>query len=85
MTLFSAPHDPWSHRVRIVLAEKGLGIEIVSVTPGRFPEDLLDLMQLEPPTLSLGVPTIWMSMIQTYERALAEGATCCSTSTGRAR
>jgi len=26
-------------------------------------------MQLEPPTLSLGVPTIWMSLIQTYEAA----------------
>jgi RNA polymerase-associated protein len=43
MTLFSAPHDPWSHRVRIVLAEKGLGIEIVSVAAGSLPEDLLDL------------------------------------------
>ncbi len=43
MTLFSAPDDPWSHRTRIVLAEKGLGIEIVEVQPGRFPEDLYDL------------------------------------------
>jgi len=43
MTLFSAPHDPWSHRARIVLAEKNIGIDIVSVEPGRFPEDLLDL------------------------------------------
>jgi RNA polymerase-associated protein len=43
MTLFSAPNDPWSHRTRIVLAEKGIGIDIVSVEPGRFPEDLLDL------------------------------------------
>jgi stringent starvation protein A len=43
MTLFSAPHAPWSHRVRIVLAEKGLGIEIVSVAAGSLPEDLLDL------------------------------------------
>ena len=43
MTLFSAPADPWSHRTRIVLAEKGIDIEIVSVTPGSVPEDLLDL------------------------------------------
>jgi RNA polymerase-associated protein len=43
MTLFSAPGDPWSHRTRIVLAEKGIGIDIVSVEPGRLPEDLLDL------------------------------------------
>jgi stringent starvation protein A len=43
MTLFSAPDEPASHRTRIVLAEKDVEIEIVSVTPGRFPEDLLDL------------------------------------------
>ena len=45
MTLFSAPDDPWSHRARIVLAEKGLlpGIELIDVLPGRFPEDLYDL------------------------------------------
>ncbi len=43
MTLFSAPADPWSHRTRLVLAEKGIDIEIVSVTPGSLPEDLLDL------------------------------------------
>jgi RNA polymerase-associated protein len=43
MTLFSAPDDPASHRTRIVLAEKGIEIDVVSVTPGRFPEDLLDL------------------------------------------
>ena len=43
MTLFSSPTDPASHRTRIVLGEKGIEIEVVSVTPGRFPEDLLDL------------------------------------------
>jgi RNA polymerase-associated protein len=43
MTLFSAPDEPHSHRTRIVLCEKGIGIDIVNVTPGRFPEDLLDL------------------------------------------
>ena len=43
MTLFSAPDQAASHRTRIVLAEKDVEIEIVSVTPGRFPEDLLDL------------------------------------------
>ena len=41
--IFSAPDEPASHRTRIVLAEKDVEIEIVSVTPGRFPEDLLDL------------------------------------------
>ncbi|MEO8309157.1 MAG: glutathione S-transferase N-terminal domain-containing protein [Pseudomonadota bacterium] len=43
MTLFSAPDEPASHRTRIVLAEKDVEIEVVSVTPGRFPDDLLDL------------------------------------------
>ncbi len=43
MTLFSAPSDPWSHRTRIVLAEKGISIELVNVDPQRLPEDLLDL------------------------------------------
>lgn len=43
MTLYSAPADPWSHRVRIVLAEKGIGIDIVNVEPESLPEDLLEL------------------------------------------
>lgn len=43
MTLFSAPTDPWSHRTRIVLAEKSISLDIVNVEPGTLPEDLLDL------------------------------------------
>ncbi|MGH8261024.1 MAG: glutathione S-transferase N-terminal domain-containing protein [Steroidobacteraceae bacterium] len=44
MTLFSAPADPRSHRTRIVLAEKSIGLDIVYVEPGgTLPEDLLDL------------------------------------------
>ncbi len=43
MTLFSAPADPWSHRTRLVLAEKGIAIELVNVDPNKLPEDLLDL------------------------------------------
>src|SRR5688500_19349347 len=43
MTLFSTPDDPWSHRTRIVIAEKAIEIEIVDVAPGKYPEDLLDL------------------------------------------
>jgi RNA polymerase-associated protein len=43
MTLFSAPDDPWSHRTRIVIAEKAIEIEIVDVDSGKYPEDLLDL------------------------------------------
>ena len=43
MTLFSAPDDPWSHRTRIVIAEKAIEIEIVDVDSNKYPEDLLDL------------------------------------------
>jgi len=43
MTLFSSALDPFSHRTRLVLAEKGINIDIVTVEPGALPEDLLDL------------------------------------------
>src|SRR3954462_4140487 len=43
MTLFSRPTDPWSHRARLVLAEKSISIDIVDVDDGLLPEDLLDL------------------------------------------
>jgi fatty-acyl-CoA synthase len=49
-----------------------MGVKIVFPGPHLHADDLLDLMQLEPPTLALGVPTIWMAMIQAYERALTE-------------
>jgi fatty-acyl-CoA synthase len=49
-----------------------IGMKIVFPGPHLHPEDLLDLIQLEPPTLALGVPTIWMGMIQAYEKALTE-------------
>jgi stringent starvation protein A len=43
MTLFSKADDPWSHRTRIVLAEKGIQVETIDVQNGNLPEDLLDL------------------------------------------
>ena len=46
-----------------------MGVKIVFPGPHLHPEDLLDLMQIEPPTLSLGVPTIWLGLIQAFERA----------------
>ena len=49
-----------------------MGVKLVFPGPHLHPDDLLDLMQLEPPTLSLGVPTIWMSLIQTFDAAQAE-------------
>lgn len=52
-----------------------LGVKIVLPGPHLHPADLLDLITAHPPTLSLGVPTIWMGMIQTYDAAMASG-TC---------
>ena len=43
MTLFSDTSDIYSHQVRIVLAEKGVGVEISYTDPTELPEDLLDL------------------------------------------
>ncbi len=46
-----------------------MGAKIVFPGPHLHADDLLDLMQIEPPTLSLGVPTIWLSLIQAFEAA----------------
>lgn len=43
MTLFSKADDVWSHRTRIVLAEKSIHVDTIDVNDGNLPEDLLDL------------------------------------------
>jgi len=43
MTLYSGSNDPYSHRSRIVLAEKNVTYEVIEVEPGNLPEDLIDL------------------------------------------
>lgn len=43
MSLFSDTDDIYSHQVRIVLAEKGVNVDIHSVNAEDIPEDLLDL------------------------------------------
>ena len=43
MTLFSRPTCPHSHRVRLVLAEKSINVDIVNVEGDKLPEDLMDL------------------------------------------
>ncbi len=43
MTLFSGATDPWSHRTRLVLSEKGINIDFIDVDKGDLPEDLFDL------------------------------------------
>ncbi|KIU50699.1 MULTISPECIES: glutathione S-transferase N-terminal domain-containing protein [Pseudomonas] len=42
LACYSDPADHYSHRVRIVLAEKGVGVEIISVEAGRQPPKLLE-------------------------------------------
>lgn len=51
-----------------------LGAKLVFPGPHLHADDLLDLMQVEPPTLAIGVPTIWMTLMQTFEASQAEGA-----------
>jgi RNA polymerase-associated protein len=43
MVFFSDPNSHYSHRVRIVLAEKGVTAEIVDVDPAHPPEELSEL------------------------------------------
>jgi RNA polymerase-associated protein len=43
MTLFSDARDHYSHRVRMVLAEKGVTVDIVDVDPANKPEDLAEI------------------------------------------
>jgi len=43
MTLYSGANDVYSHRARIVLAEKNVTYEVIQVDPGHLPEDLIDV------------------------------------------
>lgn len=43
MTLYSNPACIYSHRTRIVLAEKSINIDVLNVDESSFPEDLLDI------------------------------------------
>ena len=52
MTLFSGETCPYCHRVRIVLAEKGINYDLQNVNPKDTPDDLKDLNPYnEVPTL----------------------------------
>jgi stringent starvation protein A len=42
MTLFSDPLCPYCHRVRIVLAEKGIAVDIVDVDAQDLPDEVMD-------------------------------------------
>ena len=43
LACYSDPADHYSHRVRIVLAEKGVSAEIIDVEPGRYPPKLTEV------------------------------------------
>ncbi len=43
MALYSGASDLYSHQVRIVLAEKGVGVEVIQVDPDQLPQDLAEL------------------------------------------
>ena len=43
MTLFSDPRDHYSHRVRMVLCEKGVSVDVVDVDPLQIPENLSEV------------------------------------------
>jgi|TARA_B110000116_G_C16794117_1_gene565566 RNA polymerase-associated protein len=43
MTYFSDSRDHYSHRVRIVLAEKGVSVDLIEVEPDAKPQELADL------------------------------------------
>lgn len=52
MTLFSAHNCVRCHRIRIILAEKDIAVDVVSLAPEELPEDLSDLNPYnEVPTL----------------------------------
>lgn len=43
MTLFSDPRDHYSHRVKMVLCEKGVAVDVVDVDPLQIPENLSEV------------------------------------------
>jgi RNA polymerase-associated protein len=64
MTLFSRGDDPHSHRVRIVVAVKGLEVRVVEADPARPPEDLIDLNPYQT------VPTLVDRELVVYESGI---------------
>lgn len=64
MTLFSSSTDIYGHQVRIVLAEKGVSVEIEEVDFANLPQDLIDLNPYQTvPTLVDRELTLYQSRI----------------------
>jgi RNA polymerase-associated protein len=51
MTFFSDGTDQYSHRVRIVLAEKGVTVDVLDIDSGHLPQELADIPYNTLPTL----------------------------------
>ena len=64
MTFFSDPADHYSHRVRMVLAEKGVTVDIVDVDPNDKPEDLAEINPYN------SIPTLLDRDLVLYESAI---------------
>lgn len=43
LTCYSDPRDHYSHRVRLVLAEKGMSVDVVDVSPDNLPQKLVEV------------------------------------------
>ena len=43
MTFYSGSDDHYSHRVRIVLAEKGVAVDVIEINDDNHPDELADL------------------------------------------
>ncbi|MCJ8314681.1 MAG: glutathione S-transferase N-terminal domain-containing protein, partial [Saccharospirillaceae bacterium] len=43
MTFFSDPASHYSHRVRIVLAEKGVTVDVKDIDPDSMPQEISDI------------------------------------------
>lgn len=48
------------------------GARILFPGPHLHAHDLLDLIQAESPSIAVGVPTVWLAVIQAYEQALRD-------------
>ena len=43
LACYSDPADHYSHRVRLVLAEKGINVQVIDVDPARLPAKLAEV------------------------------------------
>ena len=50
MIFYSDPNSHYSHRVRIVLAEKGVNAEIIDTDPAHPPAELLEKLRAVAPS-----------------------------------